>query len=319
MLGAAHKPGAIPLRPLSLGSMYDGAFRIIRFNPKATVGAAALVSAVAAALPILVTTVLAFVTDVSLEPADGTTDEYTAEQVVGVAGSYGALLLGGFLSWVGLVFVTGMVANVTRAAAIGRRLTLAEAWGATEGKRWRLLGLSVVVGLVVVVAFAVYGAAWVFVVVLSPGWVVVLVWGLVSIPAFVAFLWWLWIRVVYLPASVLALEPVGVFAAIGRGYELTRGQFWRTFGIALLTVLITSVGGGILSFPFSIVGGVGGAVFPDQALAILVISSSIGSVLQNAFVAPFTSSVTTLQYMDQRMRKEAYDVELMREAGLIPR
>src|SRR5689334_17621179 len=84
MLGAAHKPGAIPLRPLSLGSMYDGAFRIIRFNPKATVGAAALVSAVAAVLPIVVTTVLAFVTDVSLEPANGTTDEYTAEQVVGV-------------------------------------------------------------------------------------------------------------------------------------------------------------------------------------------------------------------------------------------
>ena len=38
MLGAAHKPGAIPLRPLKLGNIYDGAFRIIRFNPKATVG-----------------------------------------------------------------------------------------------------------------------------------------------------------------------------------------------------------------------------------------------------------------------------------------
>ena len=92
----------------------------------------------------------------------------------------------------------------------------------------------------------------------------------------------------------------------------------RLFGDALVSAGF-AVGGGILSFPFSIVGGVGGAVFPDQALAILVISSSIGSVLQNAFVAPFTSAVTTLQYMDQRMRKEAYDVELMREAGLIPR
>jgi hypothetical protein len=33
MLGAAHKPGAMPLRPLTLGDMYDAAFRIIRFNP----------------------------------------------------------------------------------------------------------------------------------------------------------------------------------------------------------------------------------------------------------------------------------------------
>ena len=38
MLGAAHKPGAMPLRPLGLGDIYDAAFRIIRFNPKATVG-----------------------------------------------------------------------------------------------------------------------------------------------------------------------------------------------------------------------------------------------------------------------------------------
>ncbi len=35
-----------------------------------------------------------------------------------------------------------------------------------------------------------------------------------------------------------------------------------------------------------------------------------------AFVAPFTGAVSSLQYLDQRMRKEAYDVELMTQAGL---
>ncbi len=49
MLGAAHKPGAMPLRPLGLGDMYDAAFRIIRFNPKATVGSAVLVATIAMA------------------------------------------------------------------------------------------------------------------------------------------------------------------------------------------------------------------------------------------------------------------------------
>ena len=58
MLGAAHKPGAIPLRPLQLGDIYDAAFRIIRFNPKATVGSAVLVTAVAMLIPVLVTAVL---------------------------------------------------------------------------------------------------------------------------------------------------------------------------------------------------------------------------------------------------------------------
>ena len=320
MLGAAHKPGAIPLRPLTLGSIYDGAFRIIRFNPKATVGAAALVSAISALIPIAATGILAVIADVSLDPAnESTSEELTTDQLVGILGSYGALILGGFLSWVGLVFVTGMVANVARAAAVGRRLSLTQAWEATLGKRWRLLGLAAIVGLVVVAAFSAYVAAWVLVVVLEPSWVVVLLWALVSIPAFVAVMWWLWIRVLYLPASVLALEPVGVFGAIGRGYRLTRSQFWRTFGIALLTSLITGVAGYILSVPFSLVGYIAAIALPDLALLMFIVGSSLGTLVQQAFVAPFTAAVTSLQYLDQRMRKEAYDVELMAEAGLIPR
>ena len=53
--GAAHKPGAMPLRPLGLSDMYDAAFRIIRFNPKATVGSAVLVATIAWLVPVIVT------------------------------------------------------------------------------------------------------------------------------------------------------------------------------------------------------------------------------------------------------------------------
>src|SRR4051812_33711794 len=71
MLGAAHKPGALPLRPLGLGDMYDAAFRIIRFNPRATVGSAVLVAAVAMALPVLATAAFTWAADLSLDRADG--------------------------------------------------------------------------------------------------------------------------------------------------------------------------------------------------------------------------------------------------------
>ncbi len=70
MLGAAHKPGAVPLRPLTLSDMYDAAFRIIRFNPKATVGSAVLVASVAMAIPVLVTTFLSLGLDLSLQVDD---------------------------------------------------------------------------------------------------------------------------------------------------------------------------------------------------------------------------------------------------------
>ena len=40
-------------------------------------------------------------------------------------------------------------------------------------------------------------------------------------------------------------------------------------------------------------------------------------MISTAFVAPFTAAVASLQYLDQRIRKEAYDVDLMRQAGVL--
>jgi hypothetical protein len=69
MLGAAHKPGAMPLRPLGLGDIYDAAFRIIRFNPKATVGSAVLVAAAGMSLPLLFAAVFTWTVGLSLAPS----------------------------------------------------------------------------------------------------------------------------------------------------------------------------------------------------------------------------------------------------------
>ena len=42
----AHKPGIVPLRPLQLGDILDGAVKAVRFNPKSMVGLSVLVLAV---------------------------------------------------------------------------------------------------------------------------------------------------------------------------------------------------------------------------------------------------------------------------------
>jgi hypothetical protein len=113
------------------------------------------------------------------------------------------------------------------------------------------------------------------------------------------------------------LEPVGIAGALGRAWGLSRRQFWRLFGIALLTGIVTSVAAQILAFPISLVGQIASiAIGPEHALLILVITNSLTQVISAAFVTPFTAAVTSLQYLDQRMRKEAYDVELMRQAGI---
>ncbi len=313
MLGAAHKPGAIPLRPLGLGDIYDGAFRIIRFNPKATVGSAVLVAALAMLLPVLFTAVLTVAVDLT---ADGTGDLSTGEALA-IGGTVGSLLVGALLQGVGLLLVTGMVAHVAAAAAVGRRLTLGEAWAATRGSRWRLVGLTVVLGLMAVAMIAAYVVLWVVVALLAPTWAIV-VFGVTTVPAFVVLLVWWWVRVYYLPVPALMLERIGIMAAIGRGFRLTRRQFWRTLGIGVLTAIVAGLAGSVLAAPFSIAGQVVPFVLADsQYLALVtVLVAALGSVVQTAFVTPFSAAVTSLQYLDQRMRKEAYDVELMARAGI---
>ncbi|MCX6402235.1 MAG: hypothetical protein NTX33_20160 [Propionibacteriales bacterium] len=316
-LGAAHKPGAFPLRPLNLGSIYDGAFRIIRFNPKATVGAAVMVTAVAMVIPVAITAVLTFTVGLGLDSSGNFDPDASTADLLGIIAAYGSLLLSLVLAQVGVILVTGMIAQVTRAAAVGRRLGLREAWDATHGKRWRLIGLALVINLAYLALLLVYVGLWIVVVVLSANPWPIVIWALLSIPAFIALCCWLWVRFYYLPVPALMLEPVGVFQAIGRGWTLTSRQYWRTFGIALLTVVIAQVAGGMLSAPVVIFGEIGAFAWPEYSALLLVLTQAISLVIQNAFVAPFLAAVTSVQYVDLRIRKEALDVELMREAGVI--
>lgn len=313
MLGAAHKPGALPLRPLGLGDIYDAAFKIIRFNPKATVGSAVLVASAAMALPLLITAALTWSVGLAL---DGSQNAMLAGALTsGVVG------LGTVLRLLGTILVTGMLAHVTAAAAVGRRLSLGEAWAATRGKRWRLIGLTLLLSLLLVLIVAAYVGLLLVVVVLTDGALIPILWGVLSfLGLFLPLVVWFYIRVAYLPVPALMLEDVGLFGAIGRGYRLTRRQFWRTFGIAALTAVVAGIGGGLLATPVTIGGQVAILAVGAQYVVLgSVLAQGLSSVVSTAFTAPFSAAVTSLQYLDQRMRKEAYDVELMQQAGIISR
>lgn len=317
MAPAAHKPGAIPIRPLGLGDIYDGAFKIIRFSPGATVGSAVLVTAVAMAIPLLITGFLATLFDLSLSALESS--EADSQDVAAIVAADGTLLGGTILQMIGLIFVTGMIAHVTAAAAVGRRLSLGEAWAATRGKRGKLVGLSALLGLGTVVYIALAVAVIAVLAVTLPETAAIIV-GILTGIAAAAGLVFGWARVYYLAVPPLMLEPIGVFAAVGRSWRLTSRQFWRTFGIALLTIMITQTIGGILTVPFSILGMVASMASGDGELGLILylVTTAVASVISAAFVAPFTSAVTTLQYIDLRMRKEGYDVELLTRAGINP-
>ncbi|MGC4109683.1 MAG: hypothetical protein QM747_04510, partial [Nocardioides sp.] len=101
----AHKPGAIPLRPLVLSDLFDGAFRIIRYNPRATIGAAVLVSAVAMVVPIAAG--LASGSTGSLTRTGS--DAFSSSDVASLFVATGGFLVGTELQAIGLLFVSGMM------------------------------------------------------------------------------------------------------------------------------------------------------------------------------------------------------------------
>jgi hypothetical protein len=314
----AHKPGAIPLRPLVLSDIFDGAFRIIRYNPKATIGAAVLVSAVAMTVPVIVGLLSGSTGGLSPDPNTG---ELSDSQLLSLLVALGGLLIGTQLQSIGLLFVSGMIAHVSSAAAVGRKLTITEAWAATRGKRWRLLGMSFMLGLAVVLAVGIaIGVLVVGIVAFDAPLGAAIVVGLGLTAILVVGLGWFWVRVRALAVPTLLLEPVGVWSALGRAVRLTRRQFWRLLGLLLLTALVVGVAGSILQLPFTITGQVflTSADETTYGLLIYLLVTALGSVVSSAVLQPFSAAVTALLYIDQRMRKEAYDVELMTRAGFLP-
>jgi hypothetical protein len=301
-----------------LGDLFDGAFRVIRYNPRATVGAAVLVSSVAMVLPVVVGLVTGSTGGLRLDPSsDGLTDS----QIASLVAAFGSLLVGVQIQSIGLLFVSGMIAHVTSAAAIGRKLTMGQAWAATHGKRWRLFGMSVLLGVVVVVATLVVAGVLLIGIFAfdAPLGATILVGVVLMLCLFVGYVAF-WVRVRALAVPTLMLEPVGVFGALRRAVLLTRHQFWRLFGILLLTAVVVGFASNILQLPFSLVGQVFLTSSSDTGYGLLVylLLTAVGTVVSSAVLQPFQAAVSALLYVDQRIRKEAYDVELLGRAGILP-
>ncbi len=103
--------------------------------------------------------------------------------------------------------------------------------------------------------------------------------------------------------------------------EAGAGSWWRIFGIQLLAQIIASILSSILVIPFAFIAG----LFSGDGISGLVdgtgdlgwtflIISGLGSVIGRMIAFPITAGVTVLLYIDQRIRREALDLDLARAA-----
>jgi hypothetical protein len=116
---------------------------------------------------------------------------------------------------------------------------------------------------------------------------------------------WLLTRLAFVLPAVYA-EQQGVGKALERSWELTRGAFWRTFGLFLLLGVMLYV----LSFVLTPVFVGAAAVIPEAPLWLRVSLGLSFVAISSALLYPLFAIGVTLMYFDLRVRREAFDLDL---------
>ena len=310
----AARPGIIPLRPLSLGEIYDGAFGAIRKNPKVMLGVVALVIAVAT----IIATIIGYMTAPAVNRwFAGFLDELDPTGAAGLDGAGGELSTTLFVTLavsIASVVATGLLIVAISRSVINKPFTTGDLWAQV---RTKVVGL-LVIALLPSVAIAVLATVLLVLVYLlaqtAPAGAVAVI-SLLVVAVLVVAAVWLSVRFM-LTAAVYVLEGQGLGQALRRGWTLSRGSFWRLLGIYVLSNIITNTVAQLILFPATLVAELlfpGGYLTSPGGLVLLTLAQVVAFTITTAFL----SSVIALLYIDVRMRREGLDVELAAAADEI--
>ena len=313
------QPGIIPLRPLTVGELFNGAFQAVRVNPQTMFGFAFAIMAVVG----LVQAFFASSSTSSLTRALSSGD--TDDLVYSLGSSMGSFATDG-LTLLATAFLSGMLALTVWDAVLGRKSSPADAWHRFSPRFVPVLLATLLIGIIEFVAIVV-----VLLVFLIPFFLVVAnaatarsldsagagIGGALSIiflmiVALIAIACFLTVKFAF-TSSAVVLEGLGPVDAMKRSWSLSKGSFWRILGrillIGIVTTLITSVLGAIVGAILGV-----GANAADSLGLLVAFSAFLGALL-SAVVIPVQSSFYTLMYLDERMRKENLAPMIAQEAS----
>ncbi|RZQ62614.1 hypothetical protein [Amycolatopsis suaedae] len=284
------KPGVIPLRPLGLTEILDGSITTIRRHPGIMLGFSAVVVAVTQLLGLgFLFLLLPAVDDVPLPDPQATPEQMLSalgDLYANIAITNGPFLV---LTFIATTFLSGVLTVVIGRAVLGRPIKFGEALAEARSRFLPLLGLSVLYLLMVVVGGV-----------------------LCIIPGIFLYVWFA------LATPALVLEKGSIMESFRRSTVLVRGAWWRVFGVLLLAWVITNAITFVIGLPFGALAGISTVSDSDSLADLLAVQllPSLGSVIAGTITLPFTAAVTSLVYIDQRMRREGMDIQLARSAGI---
>lgn len=105
-------------------------------------------------------------------------------------------------------------------------------------------------------------------------------------------------------APIVILERVGARAALRRSWQLVRGSTPRVLGITLLVGLITGILGAIVGALLGVVTG-----FGDENVRLIL--NQLATLIVAVLIQPISFIVVVLLYYDLRIRREAFDIEML--------
>ncbi|MEV6475571.1 hypothetical protein [Streptomyces sp. NPDC051657] len=312
----AAKPGVIPLRPLSLGEILDGSVSALRAHWRTALGFSLAVSVVTQTAVILMQRYL-LPEPTSVDP-NATGTEALRQATDSARSTLISLAPASLVTMIATLFTASIITVVISRSVLGRPTTLSDTWAESRPRVLPLLGLTLLVALIM---------AAIMTVGVGPGLLLGSEAG--AALAFLGFaaacVVMLWLNVSFaLAAPALMLERQSIVAALRRSAKLVRGAWWRTFGILALTWLLTFLLTFLVSIPFGVIAVIAdgtdvseffSGTAPSFGWPFLIVTG-IGEVIVSTLIYPFVAGVMALLYVDQRIRREALDLDLARAAGL---
>ncbi|MFA1539756.1 hypothetical protein [Actinomadura monticuli] len=301
--GAADAVRGVPFRPLSISEMLDGAIAGIRRRPRTTLGLAVAISTV-----IQVTSSVAAYFFIGRDARDEVTPDVLLESL---GAQVTLTVLGLVLSAYGILLMSGLVAPILGRELVGLPMAPRQAWRDARPRLGRLAATAAAVMGISLGALVLPIVPFFALIAVDAHPALGAVAAIIGFPLGIGLMVWLYILFVQAVPAVV-LERQTVTGALRRAVTLSKGRWFRTCGTLLLALLVTVfMGFFALRIPFLIIqlvffGDASGSGATMGALAV----DTAGRIVSWSVVLPFDAGVIALLYMDRRMRREGFDLDL---------